>query len=235
MDKKITTIFLVIFIVFAILSFQYIETLKLEIAKAYDATKPLNGHSWSEMQCTSELCVKNNNVGIGMDNPMVKLDIAGDVNAVNINSSGTIMATTDVCNGSGACLSDINDFVQNQPLVNNVHNYAACTAAGGEIVPGDASYPMCRFNASSCPSGWTQYNEYCTATQATCDGTDCSGCCGNCSGYCVGSSCTTGASHSWGKGNLSCTYTYFHSWSYPCVKNVGSATCYGTITQIGCY
>jgi len=196
--------------------YQYVRVFQTEIVGAYNATKPANGHSWSEMQCTSDLCVTDGKVGIGTDAPSQKLEVNG-----NISSSGTITATTDVCNGAGACLSDINEFVQNQPLVNNVHTYAACTAAGGEIVPSDVSYPMCRFNAASCPSGWTQYKNYSTNVANTCPNGSCGGC--------------TAPAHSWSNtATGSCVYS---NWQVGSVGGCSccATTCQSTLTQIGCY
>jgi len=105
------------------MAFQYVEVLKLELVKAYDASKPVNGHDWSEMQCTEGLCVTDDNkVGIGTSTPGSKLDVSGAISASgNINSSGNITAVGDVC-GGGACLSQIASYVGSQPLVMNVHN-----------------------------------------------------------------------------------------------------------------
>ncbi|MDD4661741.1 MAG: hypothetical protein PHG24_00460 [Candidatus Pacebacteria bacterium] len=54
-----------------------------------------------------------------------------------------------------------------QPLVNGAHSQIECTTAGGELVDSDVSYKMCRFNTSSCPSGWTQYKNYSTSIATT--------------------------------------------------------------------
>jgi len=79
------------------MAFQYVEVLKLELVKAYDASKPVNGHDWSEMQCTEGLCVTDDNkVGIGTSEPSEKLEVNGNI---------LISGTGDVCNGSGKCLN----------------------------------------------------------------------------------------------------------------------------------
>jgi|GEM_PF-2697865 len=87
--KKYRTFFLVFLIIVAFGSgiFQYIKTFQSEIAKAYDGTKPNIGHSWSEMQCTSDLCIDDvsHEVGIGTDNPTEKLEVTG-----NVKASGSI-------------------------------------------------------------------------------------------------------------------------------------------------
>lgn len=189
------------------------------------------------MECTSDLCVKaGTGIGLGTDSPTSKLSVVGNIGATgsidssgNISTSGAITATGDVC-GAGACLSQIASFVANQPLVNNVHNQAACTAAGGTVVPSDVSYPQCRFNAASCPSGWSQYKEF-----AKLDGVFCYG---GPSGYSCYGSCTP-SSGSWGSpaGAVGgCQVCYG-----PGVDQYGSGICNCGIctssvrVQIGCY
>ena len=116
--------------------FQYVKVFQSEIASAYNASKHVNGHSWSEMQCTNGFCVTTDNkVGIGTDMPSDKLNVVG-----NVGVTGTITATADVCNGAGACLSQISSYIGSTALVNNQHNYAACTAEGGTVVDSDVSF-----------------------------------------------------------------------------------------------
>jgi len=74
--------------------YQYIQVFQTELVKgAYDENKKANGHSWSEMQCTEGLCVKDDKVGIGTDNPSGKLDVVG-----NINVDGKIMLQQETVN-----------------------------------------------------------------------------------------------------------------------------------------
>lgn len=88
---------MVLSIPFLILGFsiyQYTRELQAEQASAaYSTSKPANGHLWSEMECTSSLCVIGENVGIGTDSPTTKLQVSGTVKA------------NDVCNDAGICLS----------------------------------------------------------------------------------------------------------------------------------
>jgi len=95
MNKKILVIFLVIFLGLSLAIYQYAKVLQTDLANAYSTSKPANGHSWAEMQCTEGLCVTaDNKVGVGTDNPTEKFQVTG-----NIKASG------DICNGTGNCLS----------------------------------------------------------------------------------------------------------------------------------
>lgn len=97
MNKKIKIICSIIILSLVAVAFQYINVLRSEIVNAYQAAKPANGHNWSEMQCTSDMCISNGKVGIGTDAPAQKLEVSGSILA---SGSGS-----DVCNGSGKCLS----------------------------------------------------------------------------------------------------------------------------------
>ena len=218
MNKKILIFSLVFFLGLFLAVYQYAVNLQADFANAYSATKPANGHSWTEMECTEGLCVTaSNRVGIGTDNPDKKLSVIGDINA-----SG------DICNGAGACLSDLNDFVGSQMLVNGAHTYSDCTTAGGTVFDSDVSLKQCKFNAASCPSGWTQYKSYASLGGNTCCG---EGCCGH--NTCCTTPITT-FSNPPGTSS-SCTYAYSSCpWGGgDCIY--GSGTCSPIVNSIGCY
>jgi len=234
MNKKSVLIIFSILAVFGffIAVYQYAKEFQAEFAGA-TGTKPANGHLWSEMECDgSGLCINGTNVGIGTATPAKKLEVAGSILA-----SGT---GSDICNAAGACLSQINNFIGSQALVNNVHNYAACTEAGGTIIDSDVSFKQCRFNTSSCPSGWTQYKNFSTTAATHYGITICvDGNLGTCLTYqdCE-PHCTTG-SHAWSNTiPETCTYGGTESWNgntwcrnETYFNHIGSAG----ITQIGCY
>jgi|GEM_PF-5396197 len=245
MNKKLIFVLIITVFAFSLSAYQYIKEFQSEFADAAYSGKPATGHSWSEMECSEGLCITaGNDVGIGTSTPGYKLDVAGNIGTTgglsvggNISTSGAIAATGDVC-GAGACLSQIASFVANQPLVNNIHNQGACTAAGGTVTPSDVSYPICKFNASSCPSGWAVYKSYmkrenryvanCYQLYGNDWGNVASQCGVNYMNFVVGdfSGCPTASC------GCSCPDTY-----------PGSATCSGSvcvsysalITQIGCY
>jgi hypothetical protein len=117
MKKKYLISLLLVVLALAGGIYQYYQTFKSEIAEAYQMTKPANGHSWTEMQCTSDVCVNtiDHRVGIGTDNPNKALDVVGD-----------IVASGDICNGSSKCLSTVSQT--------NVIAGANPTCATGETI-----------------------------------------------------------------------------------------------------
>ncbi len=314
MNKK-SIIFVVLISLFSISFsiYQYVREFKTDlVGAAYSSTKPANGHTWSEMECSSTLCLTGGNTGLGTSTPGYKLDVqGGQINASDglciagdcktnwsaisgtstgtrtdaglqgnagatsgffqndgstvtnypagasnwwhlldirhsnpnnnyalqiagsffdqdlyfrktnnnpsaswnkivysgINSNvgigtaspsqklevnGNILASGDICNGSGACLSQLNSFIGSQPIAGGTdHNRTNCTATNsvggstkGVLVYQDGlANPICRFAGSSCPSSWHQYLSWCTYPVKTCYGVGRGGCwyAGNCS------------------------------------------------------
>jgi len=91
-------IFSISIFVFIFSIFQYVLVSRINVASAY-TEKSINGHSWSEMECSSTLCV-GEKIGIGTSNPSMKLDVNGTLKA------------TDACTNSGICLNNITDFLR---------------------------------------------------------------------------------------------------------------------------
>jgi hypothetical protein len=88
MSKNFLVIFLIIFL-----------GLSAVIVYAY-SPKSINGHTWSEMECSGVICVTpENKVGIGTDSPMEKLQI-----------NGNVLVSGDACISAGYCLSDLDIF-----------------------------------------------------------------------------------------------------------------------------
>lgn len=227
MNKKNLVIFLVIFLGLSLAIYQYAKELQTDLASAaYPGVKPANGHSWTEMECTAGLCVTTSNkVGIGTDSPGQKLEVNGSILA---SGEGA-----DICTGSGACLSQIASFIGSQPIVggSGIHNRANCEAAGGTLIDIGLANPTCRFAAATCPSGWTQYENWSTTGPTTCG----SGGCYQPYNIC-GYPCTTGG-HAWSNNSstYSCTYgDLVETWDGGCCS-VAQRTCVAIRTQIGCF
>jgi hypothetical protein len=101
MNKKILIISLVFFLGLSFVAYQYIKELQLEFTNAaYSTSKPANGHSWSEMECTSGICIVEGNTGMGTFNPGYKLDVQGG----QINASGGLCIAGD-CKVNWAAVS----------------------------------------------------------------------------------------------------------------------------------
>lgn len=213
MDSKRIKIFLsflliIIGIGFAI--FQYVETFHSELASAYNSSKPVAGHSWSEMQCTSDLCINGGKVGMGTDNPQNKLEVTG-----NIKANGNIYFTGSICDGSGKCLSSFPD----ETLVEGVHTEEDCVVADGDVVSTDVANNQCRFTGSACPTGWTKYLTWSAWT-------------GGSGINAAGSAWYDCAAVPWGK--------YSSAPFCPHLCNFGNclnsfSNQYGTMTSVGCY
>ena len=195
------------------------------------------GHLWSEMECSSALCIDtvNSRVGIGTETPGETLEING-----NILTSGD----GDVCNGQGKCLSSIfqtNVIVGNNPtcpsgqsmvmkayngtwytsentaittwtkvtcgallsadgtslLVNSNHTSKNCTDNLGTVVEDSSGNKMCRFNLATCPSLWTQFENWSTTIP------------GSCRAYVFAKNIMNPAQH----GYIPCRTLRSHSWS----------------------
>lgn len=123
-----------------------VQVFHSEIVKAY-APKPANGHSWTEMECTSGLCVTSDNkVGVGLDNPTEKLQVVG-----NIKASG------DICNSAGNCLSALASITNACGTAAKTYVYAATAFSGtycsiGSPTPAIASLS---FPAAGSTTTWT--------------------------------------------------------------------------------
>jgi hypothetical protein len=228
MDKNYTIVLSVIVLGLFFGLIQYFMVLQAELVNAVATGTPSPGHAWSEMECSSDtLCIDtvNNRLGIGTNTPSKPLEVDGDA-----------LFTGDVCNGAGACLSDMEDFIDSQPLVNSAHTQVNCIIAGGTVVDSDVSFPQCRFNASSCPSGWTKYKNFSTTSSNYWCGPGGGGCydyCNNPQGcpaihtsYHEWSNTTTESCVGWGSTTPGCT------------ANPGCCpvicVC-PSVTQIGCY
>jgi hypothetical protein len=72
--NKAILLFILLFLTIGIIASNYVNQLGALFA---EGVAPNPGHSWDQMECSSELCVNGGNVGIGTATPGVKLDVGG--------------------------------------------------------------------------------------------------------------------------------------------------------------
>lgn len=143
-------------------------------------------------------------------------------------------------------------------LVYNVHTDIQCIATGGNVVDDGAGNKMCKFTASSCLSGWAQYNNWSSTNQTSVNyvnevalGTSCgTGDRSNPTQVCrLSTSLCESGNHTWGdiaRESRFCpgSQVQVRNWGAAhysfCVVTADctgatNATVNATITQIGCY
>jgi hypothetical protein len=163
MNKKILIVSLIVFLGLSIAIYQYAKELQSEFTSAaYSTSKPANGHSWSEMECTSDLCVTGGKIGMGTDNPTYKLDV-----------TGTIRGSVDVCNGAGNCLSALATLTNACGGAATNYVYSASAFSGsycsiGTSTPATPSFPEAGASTTwTCPvANDPTHPISCTATHA---------------------------------------------------------------------
>jgi len=164
MNRKVLLIFLVVFLGLSVAIYQYVKELQSDLANAaYSISKPANGHSWSEMECTAGLCVTvGDKVGIGTDNPTEKLEVVG-----NFKASG------DVCNGTGNCLSALATLTNACGAAATNYVYSASAFSGSYCSIGTSTPATPTFPAAGASTTWTcpvandpTHPLSCTATHA---------------------------------------------------------------------
>ncbi|MEK7203430.1 MAG: hypothetical protein AAB653_03875, partial [Patescibacteria group bacterium] len=114
-------------------------------------------------------------------------------------------------------------------LVNLNHTETDCANAGGEVVDDGQGNKMCRFNTSSCLSGWTQYQNWSETIAGGYEEFSC-----DCGSYC--NSCSV-EGHNWGNKAIE-----YYDPGNDCnifngqeCESISCGGCYSTQTRIGCY
>jgi len=231
---------------------QYFLALQTEEVSAVTVGTPNPGHAWSQMECSSDtLCVDtaNKRLGIGTNTPTSALDV-----------KGSITVSEDVCITGGGCLSSLKAAIASTALINGLHSSGNCNDAGGTVVASGQIGDQCRFNAATCPTGWTRFRLWSTTAAPTVTHEQYTAGLGAKSGTCAGSTGTgtqavdrtalapatvTGASHSWAdlalEGASSVGWGSYDTTPLPCVTSNGGCTMgLGTVYTIstgdmGCY
>lgn len=188
---------------------------------------------------SSLVVTSTGNVGIGTTSPQANLEVSGNIIAARPTTADQVATKGYV----DELIAEVRAIVTGaQPLVNGVHIQQDCINAGGEVVDSDTAYKQCRFNASACPSGWTQYKNWST----TINPSSCGGC------YCQGGGCCIEGTY-WANYLISGNCGR-HTWSNTAQETtvygtngvpVGWTQCLGMdccrctiespITQVGCY
>ena len=103
MNKNLPIISLLALVLVCLIGY-FLKT-ELEIANAY-SSKPANGHSWSEIECSSSLCINGSSVGIGTDSPGQKLSVAGIIQSTTggiMFPDGTVQTTASTGKSASNC------------------------------------------------------------------------------------------------------------------------------------
>jgi len=204
------------------------------------------------------LLMPGGRVGVGTLAPVSKLDVNGEIKvamsgvACSAANEGSIRYETtsnvlQYCNSVSwvSVGAPVAGGESGNPFYGTAHTKAQCQAAGGTVTDYQ-TYSFCRFTQASCPAGWTKYNNLSSTNSNTCTGTGVNFSCQNGTGsYCSGTSCSTGGhafsnatreSCGYGNGTGSCRFVGGEAQEMTfngC--SVTSATCYATITSVGCY
>lgn len=183
-----------------------------EQVRAYNA-KPAAGHSWSEMECSSGLCVTSDNkVGVGTDSPTEKMQVAGN-----------LKVTGDICNSSGNCLSALASLTNACGTAAKTYLYTDTAYAGTFCLLGAPTPASPTFPSQGSSTNWTCPVLHGTAISCTAsrNGSPVNGTCGSSSGT---SSYSAPSSSLCSSGTATSVSASGYSWIWSCAGSGGGST-----------
>lgn len=209
--KKQYLIFCLTLIGLAIGIYQYIQIFQAEIVQAI----PSPGHSWSQMECTTGLCVTaDNNIGIGTVSPTKKLEVVGDIKAQG-----------DICNDEGNCLGSLAGLVNTCGTAAKTYAYSASAFDGtycflGNPTPNPPSFPNAGSSTTwTCPvTSGSPISCLASHTQAPVNGA--CGTANNTNSYSAPSTAAALCS----QGTATAVTTAGYSWTWACTGLYGGST-----------
>ena len=163
---------------------QYIGTWNTFFA---EATAPNPGHSWEEMECTTELCV-GTSVGIGTETPTANLDVNGNIRIrgqfYDVNNSSGSVGQVLTRESAGLAWGDAQGGVDTSGIVGSMpylgedgltwnphtpltwegstHSVYDCDLIGGTFYQTGATGSICQLTGTdvSVPEGWQQADNW---------------------------------------------------------------------------
>ena len=133
-----------------------------------EATAPNPGHSWSELECTTELCVTSTGVGIGTADPQTTLEVNGNIIASEPTAASHVATKNYVDTLTGLTWPDggaagdtlimgVTGPYWNSPLTwaGSVRTAYDCDLIGGTVYDTGTTGTICRYPGSTIPTGWT--------------------------------------------------------------------------------
>jgi hypothetical protein len=134
-----------------------------------EATAPNPGHSWSELECTTELCVTSTGVGIGTADPQTTLEVNGNIiasepiAASHVATKNYVDTLTGLTWPDGGAAGDtlimgVTGPYWNSPLTwaGSVRTAYDCDLIGGTVYDTGTTGTICRYPGSTPYTGWTQ-------------------------------------------------------------------------------
>ena len=203
------------------------------------------GHSSKELDLSGGVdgnAVFNGNVGIRVSNPTAKLDIAGEL---KVGNTGVACDTSrksflrfdstsgkmQLCDGSSWAEVSSGTAIGGLPFYGTSHTKDQCRSAGGTVTDYQSN-SFCKFQAGTCPAGWTKYQNLGSTSVLTCGSP-------TANPTCPASPCATAIHYFGNIATETCQYrngdtNYDTEAGYSCTFT-SAFTCTANLIEVGCY